>query len=488
MQNIWLLPPILLPILGGLAVFRISSRAVRRPVVFLLTAVEVLLLIPAFQAEDVPLVLLQLAPGIRLMFRIDGVGRLFSTLVCVIWLAVAFFAAEYMNHEQRRARFFGFYLLTQGAMVGICFAGNLPTLYMFYEMMTLCSMPLVLHTGTKEAFQAAWKYLAFSVSGAALGLFGLFILQGYCTTDEFTAGGVLDAALAGSNRQLLLVVFLIMAIGFGCKAGMFPLHAWLPVAHPVAPGPASAVLSGLITKMGICAILRVTYYLYGWEFLSGTWVQKAVIGLALVTVLVGSTLALREDVMKKRLAWSTVSQVSYVIFGLMLLNPVAVEGALYQVLFHALAKNALFLSVAAIIYKTGLTRASELRGIGICCPVCLWCYTIGALSLIGIPPTGGFFAKWNLCQGALDAALGGLSYIGIAVLMLSALLTAGYLLPVMVNGFFPGDRFDRASLPKTSATWLIWVPLMVIAGAALVLGICPGLVSPAVESVTHALF
>ncbi len=487
-SNIWLLLPVLLPILGGLAVLHLHERSRRRFIVIALMVAQLVLLIPAFQAGGEELHLLELAAGIRLVLRLDDLGRLFSGLVCIIWFLVTFFAEQYMDHEERRERFFGFYLITLGAMMGICFAGNLVTLYMFYEMMTLCSFPLVLHSGTRESFAAAWRYLAFSVTGAALGLMGLFLLQGYCSTDLFTLGGVLDPAVAGGNKPFLLTVFLIMAVGFGAKAGMFPLHAWLPVAHPVAPGPASAVLSGLITKMGICAILRVTYYLYGWEFLSGTWVQKAALVLALLTILMGSTLALREDVMKKRLAWSTVSQVSYVIFGIMLLTPTGLEGALFQVVFHAIAKNALFLSVAAIIYRTGLTRASELQGIGITNPVCMWCFTIGALSLIGIPPTGGFFAKWKLAQGALDSTLGPLAYVGIAILMISALLTAGYLLPVVINAFFPGDWFDRSALQPQKPLWLIWVPLLVLAAAAVVLGIFPTLVSPLVEGVVYALF
>ncbi len=488
MQNIWLLAPVALPVLGGLTVFWLPDRTVRRAVVFSLLVIQLLLLIPAFRTGEEMLQLMELVPGVRLVLRLDGTGKLFSGLVCVVWLAATVFATEYMNHEQHRARFFGFWLLTLGAMTGVCFAGNLVTLYLFYELMTLCSFPLVLHNGTPEAFAAAWKYLAFSVTGAALGLLGMVLLQGCCTTDLFTPGGVLDPVLAAQRRPFLLLVFLIMAVGFGAKAGMFPLHAWLPEAHPVAPGPASGVLSGLITKMGVLALLRVTYGICGREFLSGSWAQKAVLCLALVTILMGSALAMREDGMKRRLAWSTVSQVSYVIFGLLLLTPEGVEGALLQVVFHALAKNALFLSVSAILYKTGFTRASQLQGIGISCPVCMWCYTIGALSLIGIPPAGGFLAKWKLAQGALDSTLGPLAYVGIAVLMISALLTAVYLLPVTVNAFFPGVSFDRSTLERHPPTWLLWLPILALAGGTLVLGLFPGLISPLVEGAARALF
>ena len=245
------------------------------------------------------------------------------------------------------------------------------------------------------------------MAGAGLGLLGLFVLQGYCTTDLFTPGGVLDLARAGEDRTLLLGVFVVMAVGFGCKAGMFPLHAWLPIAHPVAPAPASAVLSGLITKMGVLALLRVAYYLFGWEFLDGSWAQMVVLVLSLITVFMGSTLAMREDTLKKRLAYSTVSQVSYVIFGLMLFHPVALAGALLQVIFHAVAKNALFLATGSVIYQTHLTQVSQMRGVGVACSFTMWSFALSALSLVGIPL--GLLLGWLVGAGLTPAVIGRLN-------------------------------------------------------------------------------
>ena len=403
-------------------------------------------------------------------------------------LAVAVFAFEYMNHEGHRERFFGFYLMTLGAMMGVCFAGNLVTLYLFYEMMTLLSVPLVLHIGTRKALDAAYRYLGFSVAGAGLGLLGLFVLQGYCTTDLFTPGGVLDALRAGEDRELLLAVFFVMAIGFGCKAGMFPLHAWLPIAHPVAPAPASAVLSGLITKMGVLALIRVVYYLFGWSFLDGSWAQTAVLVLSLITVFMGSSLALREDTLKKRLAYSTVSQVSYVIFGLMLFHPLALEGAIYQAVFHAIAKNALFMATGAIIYQTHLTQVSQLRGIGGPYSITMWCFTLASLSLVGIPPTGGFVSKWFLAEGALAAETGPMAFWGIGVLMVSALLTAGYLLPIVVRAFFPGKDFDQQSVVRQQNTWLMWITLCLLTAAVVLLGMFPGVLDPLMEGIVGPMF
>ena len=484
----WLGLPVLFPIFGGLMAARIHTLGARRTVVSTILILQILLVLPAAIYDTPPYTMLHLAPGLRIVLQGDALGRFFAALICIIWFAVAFFAYEYMNHEGHRERFFGFYLMTLGALMGICFAGNLVTLYLFYELMTLCSVPLVLHIGTKKAFEAAYRYLAFSVAGAGLGLLGLFMLQGYCTTDLFTPGGVLNSSLATGDRQWLPCVFLVMAVGFGCKAGMFPLHAWLPIAHPVAPAPASAVLSGLITKMGVFAIIRVVYYLYGWDFLSGTWVQRTVLILSLVTVLMGSTLALREDTLKKRLAYSTVSQVSYVIFGLMLLTPAALEGAIFQVVFHAIGKNALFMATGAIIYKTHLTQVSQMRGVGTVYGITMWCFALASLSLIGIPPTGGFVAKWMLARGALEAGLGPVSYVGIGVLMLSALLTACYLLPIITSAFFPGKGFDRSQIVKQQDTWLMWITLCFLTASVVILGMYPGLLSPAVEDILAPLF
>ena len=312
--------------------------------------------------------------------------------------------------------------------------------------------------------------------------------QGYCTTDLFTPGGVLDALRAGEDRELLLAVFFVMAIGFGCKAGMFPLHAWLPIAHPVAPAPASAVLSGLITKMGVLALIRVVYYLFGWSFLDGSWAQTAVLVLSLITVFMGSSLALREDTLKKRLAYSTVSQVSYVIFGLMLFHPLALGGAIYQAVFHAIAKNALFMATGAIIYQTHLTQVSQLRGIGGPYSITMWCFTLASLSLVGIPPTGGFVSKWFLAEGALAAETGPMAFWGIGVLMVSALLTAGYLLPIVVRAFFPGKDFDQQSVVRQQNTWLMWITLCLLTAAVVLLGMFPGVLDPLMEGIVGPMF
>ncbi len=278
-----------------------------------------------------------------------------------------------------------------------------------------------------------------------------------------------------------------MILGFGVKAGMFPLHAWLPTAHPVAPAPASAALSGVIVKAGVLGVIRTVYFLFGASFIRGTWVQTAWISLTLITILMGSMLAYREKVLKKRLAYSTVSQVSYILFGLALLEPTAMTGALLHVVFHAWIKAALFLSAGAIIYKTGKTRTDELTGIGKEMPVTIWCYTIASLALIGIPPASGFISKWYLALGALSSDTGLFTWLGPAVLLLSALLTAGYLLPVTLKGFLPGVDFNYAGLQKREPDLWMLIPIVILAAFSLLFGIFPNPLTEFIRGIVSAV-
>lgn len=488
MQRVLLLTLVLLPLLGGLPVFKLNERTPRRSYVTALLVLEVVLLCLT-DWEGAPIPVMEFWGGARIVLCADGLGRLFALLVAVLWLIVSVFADEYMTHEHNQARFFGFYVTSLGSLIGICLAGNLVTLYLFYEMMTLLTVFLVIHTGSNKAIDAGIKYLGFSVCGAALGLLGMFYLQGYQTTDLFVAGGTLDGALSVEHAGGLRIALFCMLIGFGAKAGVLPLFAWLPTAHPVAPSPASAVLSGLITKMGVLAIIRVVYYQFGMEFVSGTWVQKVFLALVIYTIFMGSMLALKEKLLKKRLAYSTVSQVSYILFGIMLLSPDGLYGALLQLVFHAFAKNGLFLAAGAMIFHLYKTRVDELTGAGGVLPVTMVSFSVYALSLIGIPPTGGFVSKWFLAQGGLD--FGALGVVGVVVLMVSALLTAGYLLPIVTDAFFPGEDFDYENMRHGQAKHMNWHmrgPMIVLAVGVTVFGLFPGALDWLIAPITALLF
>ena len=360
-----------------------------------------------------------------------------------------------------------------GILHALTFSGNMVTFYLFYELMTLLSVPLILHNRSKEAIMGGLKYLFYSLFGAYMVLFGLFFLNRYADSLMFLPGGTLNLTAVAGNEGLLLVVAFAMIVGFSVKAGMFPLHAWLPTAHPVAPAPASAVMSGIIVKMGVLGMIRVVYYLIGADFIRGSWVQTAWMTLSLITVFMGSMLAYRETVFKKRLAYSTVSQASYILFGLSVLQPQAMTGALLHVVFHAFIKSCLFLSAGAVIYKTHKTNVTELRGIGKEMPVTIWSYTFAAAALIGIPPASGFISKWYLATGALASGMEVFSWLGPVVLLISALLTAGYLLPVTVNGFLPGADYPYETLEKKEPKLIMVLPVLILALLAMVLGIFP---------------
>lgn len=431
--------------------------------------------------------LLSLGEKLGIFFRLDDLGRIFTVIVTILWILAGFYSFEYMKHEKEEKRYFGFYLMTFGVLLALTFAGNIVTYYLFYEMMTLLSMPLVLHSKTREALMGGLKYLFYSLCGAYMVLMGLFFLNKYAVTLQFTPGGVLNKELTAGNEKLLLIMVFFMILGFSVKAGMFPMHAWLPAAHPVAPAPASAVLSGLIVKAGVLGIIRAVYFLFGESFIRETWVQTAWMTLSLVTIFMGSMLAYREKMIKKRLAYSTVSQLSYILFGLALLQPQAMTGALLHVVFHAFIKSTLFLCAGAIIYKTGRTNVDDMTGIGKEMPVTIWCYTFASLALIGIPPASGFISKWYLAEGSLLSGTGVFTWLGPVVLLISALLTAGYLLQITIKGFLPGTDYDYGSLQKREPNLWMIIPLIILAALSVGLGIFPNPLTEFIQGIVETV-
>ena len=467
---------IIVPVLLGLGIL-LAKEIKNRKLLLTVTGAGLVLgaalgLCVVFGGEA-ELFLFSFGKNLDFYFHVDTLGKLFALVVDVVWLLSGFYAFEYMKHEQEEKRFFGFYVMVFGILHALTFSGNMVTFYLFYELMTLLSVPLILHNRSKDAIKGGLKYLFYSLFGAYMVLFGLFFLNRFANSLTFLPGGNLNMGAVAGNEALMLVVAFSMIIGFSVKAGMFPLHAWLPTAHPVAPAPASAVMSGIIVKMGVLGMIRVAYYLVGADFIRGTWVQTAWMSLSLVTVFMGSMLAYREKIMKKRLAYSTVSQASYILFGLSLLQPAAMTGALLHVVFHAVIKSCLFLSAGAIIYKTHKTNVSDLRGIGKEMPVSIWCYTFASAALIGIPPASGFISKWYLATGALASGIEVFSWLGPVVLLTSALLTAGYLLPITVNGFLPGADYDYAALEKKEPNLTMLLSLLILAALAVVLGLFP---------------
>ena len=481
-----LILPLILPIAAGLLIWALpkgNERLERGYLVGALSLSAACALIAALCGER-SLTLWRLTDAISITLHTDGLARLYLALISVVWVLAGVYSTAYNAHDAHARRYNCFYLCTYGILMGLSMSANAVSFYMFYEMMTLITVPLVMHNMDRDAVAAGIKYLIYSVFGASAALLGIFFLMHFGGTVNFTAGGVLDPAAVAGSEGLLRAVAFVMIVGFGVKAGMFPMHAWLPTAHPVAPAPASAVLSGVITKMGVLGAIRTIFYLFGVDFLRGSWVQTAFMTLTLITVFMGSLLALREKLLKRRLAYSSVSQVSYVLFGLSTMTPLGLVGALLHVCCHSLIKDTLFLSAGSIIHETGIIRADKLSGVGKIMPRTMIAFTIVSLGLIGIPPTGGFISKWYLAQGAL-ANGGACGWIGPAVLLCSALMTAGYLLTIVIHGFFPGDAPQPEGHEAPAA---MWIPTMALAVLSVAVGLFPGALIGWFERLAALLF
>lgn len=495
MEGLLLLVAILLPAAGSLMVVfmpwlneRREDRCLFTGFIMVLECIVVLLIAMDSQRT---LILFEMTKQLPIALRSDGTSRVFSAIMSLMWTISGFYSFSYMKHEQNEKSYYAFYLMTMASLMALTLSGTMVTMYLFFEMMTFISVPMVLHNRSKEAVAAGIKYLIYSVAGATMGLLGIFILTPNISSPYFVEGGSLMSSQLSIPHTSFQIILLITLIGFGTKAGMFPMHGWLPTAHPVAPSPASAVLSGVITKAGVLCIFRMIFYVIGPDYLRGTWVQWTLLGCAAITVFMGSMLALREKSLKKRLAYSSVSQVSYVLCGVFILDTMALDGALLQMIFHALTKDALFLCAGAIIMQTGITRVDEMQNIGKNMPWTMWMFTICAISLVGIPPLGGFIAKWYIAEGALVTTTPVFNWLVPIVLLISAMLTAAYLLPPSVSAFFGGmSHGETVALPseRKDPPKMMMIPITILTLAILLLGIFPGFMIEMFTKLANSLF
>ncbi|MFT5871641.1 MAG: multicomponent Na+:H+ antiporter subunit D [Clostridium sp.] len=410
--------------------------------------------------------LFKLNEFLDIYFRIDKLSMMFSLLVAILWVFTAFYAMEYMKHEGKEKRFYTFFLATLGVTMGIAFAGNLITLYAFYEFLTLSTFPLVIHTDSKEALKSGKKYLIYSFGGATLVLLGMILIFSITSDTTFNAHGILPA-LTSDNRNLYIVSYVAMFLGFGVKAALVPFHSWLPAAM-VAPTPVSALLHAVaVVKSGIFAIIRMSYFIFGTEIIKALNVNIFLSILIVISILLGSFLALHQENLKKRLAYSTISQLGYVLLGVVLLNEDAFVGGLLHLINHAVIKIVLFFCVGAIMYTTGKTDIGQIRGIGKQMPITMGCFGIASISLIGIPPSNGFVSKWYLAQGGLTSG----KMIFPAILLISALLTALYLLPVVTEAFFKKGEDTKVK----EAPMKMLIPIVMITIIVVLLGLFPNM-------------
>ncbi|KGK41424.1 NADH dehydrogenase [Nitrincola sp. A-D6] len=422
--------------------------------------------------QHTPEISLEVLPGLSMVLRADALAMLFAGLSSVLWLFTTIYAIGYLENSPNRSRFFGYFSLCVASTMGISLAGNLFTFLIFYELLTLSTYPLVVHRGTTAALAAGRTYLIYTLSGGVVLLIGVAAL--YALGGDIPFGETeKTAALMATWPGWTTLIFALLIAGLSVKAALFPFHGWLPTAM-VAPAPVSALLHAVaVVKAGAFGIIRVVYDIYGIEL---SWQQGLLWPLTLLaafTILYGSWRALQQIDIKKRLAFSTVSQVAYIILGISLFGPLGTIGGLVHLLHQGLMKVTLFFCAGNYAETLGIHKIHELDGVGKRMPMTSAAFTIGALGMIGIPPVAGFVSKWYLGTGALNA---GMPWI-IFVLVGSSLLNAAYFLPVLKRIWFSpqqGDWPDEMIVGWRDTTPWLLIPTLVTAGLSLSAGLFAG--------------
>lgn len=414
-----------------------------------------------------------LVPGLELVLRAGPLSLLFVTLSTGLWLVTTIYAIGYLEGSPHRSRFFGFFSLCVTATVGVALAGNLITFLLFYELLTLATYPLVVHRGMQAARQAGQTYLIYTIIGGALLLLGTVWLYQLAGTLEFTPQGFV-AGLGAEHQTALIVIFTLLIAGLGVKAAIFPLHGWLPQAM-VAPAPVSALLHAVaVVKAGAFGIVRVVYDVYGVENAAAMGVMAPLAILAAFTILYASLRAIFQDDLKRRLAFSTISQVSYIILGVAIAGPIATIGGIAHLVHQGLMKITLFFCAGNLAETLEIHKISEMNGVGRRMPWTMAAFTIGAFGMIGAPPIAGFVSKWYLGMGALEA---GQNWV-ILVLIGSSMLNAIYFLPILHRAWF---REPPATWPadhdfgRKETAWALLLPPIVTALFSLGVGLLASL-------------
>lgn len=436
---------IAVPLVGTLLIVLTGSRPNLRETVTILTAITlfaiVASLVPEVAAGGRPrLALLTMFPGLELVLALEPLGMAFATIASFLWIVTSLYSIGYMrgHHEQNQTRFYAYFAIALASATGVAFAGNMLTLFVFYEVLTLSTFPLVAHHGTAESKRAGRVYLGIllgtSIGFQLLAIIGTWVVAG---TLEFQDGGI----LAGRASEVVIAVLLALYVfGIG-KAALMPFHRWLPAAM-VAPTPVSALLHAVaVVKAGVFTVLKVTVYVFGIDLLADTGASGWLAYVAAATILIASLVAMTKDNLKARLAYSTVSQLSYIVLGAMLATGAGAIGGAMHIAMHAFGKITLFLCAGAILVAAHKTEISEMRGLGRRMPFTFAAFFIGSLSIIGLPPLGGTWSKWQLILAAAEAD----QLFFVAVLMISSLLKIAYLMPVAVRGFLPAPGSDGSS-------------------------------------------
>ncbi|MGH6660366.1 MAG: monovalent cation/H+ antiporter subunit D family protein [Rhodospirillales bacterium] len=434
---------LLVVVTGSLPDLRETMTLISAGILFYLVAI----IYPLVAAGGNPTInAIEMLPGLSITFTVEPLGMLFAGIASFLWIVTSVYSIGYMrgHHEVNQTRFYAYFAIAIGSAVGMAFSGNLLTLFIFYEILTLSTFPLVTHHGTEEAKRAGRVYLGLLL-GTSIAFLLFAIIWTWVITDslDFVAGGLLAGKIHGPMVGVLLALY-VFGIG---KAALMPFHRWLPAAM-VAPTPVSALLHAVaVVKAGVFAVVKVVVYVFGVDALAREASAGWLLYVAAFTIIVASVIALRSDNLKRRLAYSTVSQLSYVVIAAAILAPISVVGATLHIAAHAFAKITLFFAAGSILVTSHKTLVSELDGLGRRMPWTMGAFFVGALSMVGVPPTAGFVSKWYILQGALQAD----QMTAVAVIVLSTLLNAGYFLPIVYAAFFREERRPKPARKRSKA-------------------------------------
>lgn len=491
MNAICLFLVVLIPCAGGILVPLVPWKKRSHMMVYLEGVVilnSILVWTLLFHRPDEIFSLVDFTGNLTIAFQLDGLGTVFAGLVSFLWPLATLYAFEYMTKERHEKMFFMFYTITYGVTLGISLAENFLTMYCFYELLTLVTLPLVMHTMTREAILASRKYLYYSIGGAAFAFIGMIFVITYGDSISFVLGGVMNPAKLADGKNLFLLIYVFSFFGFGVKAAVCPFNSWLPQAG-VAPTPVTALLHAVaVVKSGAFAIMRLTFYCFGTEFLRGTWAQYLLMAVVMFTIVYGCSMAVKETHLKRRLAYSTISNLSYILFGVLIMTPLGLVGALSHMVFHAFMKICSFFCAGAIMHQSERHYIHQLDGFARKMPKVFAIFTVSAFALMGVPGLCGFISKWNLAMAAVGSG-NILSYFGVAALLLSALLTAIYMLGIVVRAYFPAADFDYETIADVKdPNWKMLLPLFVFAAAIVGFGLCSEPFTELFLAVAHGSF
>lgn len=460
-----------IPFLTGMlmGIFKPKDKMMKIISYFSVILTSILVWISIFVVKEEAFVILKIVEKYQITLRFDNAGKIFAGMVSLLWPLALMYSYGYMKHDERRNVYNNFYVMTYGVVLGLCVSENLLTMFIFYEMLTFITLPLIIHPMTSEAKRAGRIYLYYSLSGSSLSLVGMIMMTTSLGTNSFN----LAFAMSQNSSVLYQIGFVLCFFGFGVKSAIFPLHYWLPTAG-VAPTPTTALLHAVaVVKAGVFALIRITYYLNGACMLQGTWIQYLMMMISSFTILFGSIKALKEQHLKRRFAYSTISNLSYIVLAISFMSKLGLVAAFLHLVIHSITKICLFFCCGEIIENSSAKYVYELNGIGKKMPLTMISFALASCSITGVPLFGGFVSKYYLIKAGLSLA-NVFSYIGVICLIISALLTAIYSLVIPFVSFVntPNENNQEIISKANEKSKEMLIPIITFSVCTLILGVC----------------